>query len=269
MGVLLAVLVSGTNPRIHSLSFRDNWVISPFLPGAIVNPYGYNPYGIPGQAILPPPQAGSPMSPMNVQKNIVRIGEQAFWSSQRYADGAAVASTTDRLFSTPRGQVGQGFAAALTLPETNLKEGGRIPSQFAYDVEAIAVQPYYFDNFPLGAGDLRNMMNHGVLLWDFVQTQIEIAPISLIGAGGGAFGSTADTGAVEGGLGGGRVNLNNGSGQLWVYRRHPVLLPSNSTFALLVSWGGSATVIDGSLNNSALIARVVLLGRFQTAIATG
>jgi len=226
-------------------------------------------YGIPGSAILPPPQAGSPLSPMHVQKNIVRIGEQAFWSAQNYPDATAVANTTDRLFTTPRGQVGQGFAVGLTIPETNLKEGGRIPSQYAYDVEAIAVQPYYFDNRPIVGADLRNLLSHCVLLWDFVQTQIEIAPISLVGAGGGIYGATADTGGVEGGLGGSRIALNNGNGQLWVYRRHPVLLPSNSTFALLLSWGTGATVIDGGAGNSAMVVRVVLLGRFQTAIATG
>lgn len=239
--------------------------------------YGYMPvqhaayggaYGIPGQAILPPPTAGQPMSPMHVQKNIVRIGEQAFWSSQRYADAAVVASTEDRVFTTPRGQVGQGFVVGLSIAETNLKEGGRIPSQFAYDVEAIAVQLYYQENFPMVGADLRNVLNHLVLLWDFTQTQIEIAPVSLIGAGGGIFGDTADTGAVEGGLGGSRMNLNNGNGQLWVYRRHPVLLPSNSTFALLLRWGVGATVIDGGNNASDLIVRVILLGRFQVAIAT-
>jgi hypothetical protein len=156
----------------------------------------------------------------------------------------------------------------LSLPETNLKEGGRIPAQFAFDVEALAVQLYYFENFPMVGADLRNVLNHCVLAWDFTQTVIEIAPISLIGAGGGIFGDTADTGGVEGGLGGSRINLNNGNGQLWVYRRHPVLLPSNSTFALLLQWGTAATVIDGGNNASAMIARVVLLGRFQVAIAT-
>ena len=234
-----------------------------------MNPYG-NPYGygIPGSAILPPPQAGSPMAPMDIQKNIVRIGEQAFWSSQRYPDAAVVANANDRVFVTPRGQVGQGFPASLSLPETNLRETSRIPSSYAYDVEAIAVQPYYFDNFPIVGADIRNLLNHCVILWDFIQSQIEIAPVSLIGAGGGIFGATADTGAVEGASGGSRTMLNNGNGQLWVYRRHPVLLPSNSTFGLLLSWGSGALVVDGGANNSALIVRLILLGRFQVAIAS-
>tara|TARA_R110002126_G_scaffold4536_16_gene23912 strand:- start:4178 stop:4819 length:642 start_codon:yes stop_codon:yes gene_type:complete len=213
---------------------------------------------------------------MNVQKSIVRIGEQAFWSAQRYPDTTAVASTTDRLFTTPRGQVGQGFAASLTLPETNLKEGGRIPSQYSYDVEAIAVQPYYFDNNQLatvgGGTDLINTLNHCVLLWDFVQTQIEIAPVSLIGGGGGIFGGIAGAGgdATAGVATTFSGDVGNGNGQLWVYRRHPVLLPSNSTFALLLSWGGSAQPIGAGLGLAHdLILRVVLLGRFQTAIATG
>jgi hypothetical protein len=229
--------------------------------------YGYG-YGTPGTAILPPPAAGQPLSPMNVQKNIVRIGEQSFWSAWRYADGSTVASTTDRLFATPRGQVGQGFATSLSLSETNLKEGGRIPSQYAYDVEAIAVQPYYQTNDTMSRADVANLQNYCVLLWDFTQTQIEIAPISLIGAGGGIFGATADTGAVEGGAGGSRVLANNGNGSLWIYRQHPVLLPSNSTFGLLLSWGSGAQVIDGGFSDDALIVRVLLLGRFQAAIAT-
>lgn len=225
-------------------------------------------WGIPGSAILPPPMAASPMASMNIQKNIIRIGEQAFWSTQNYADAVALASTQDRVFATQRGQVGQGFAAALSIAETNLKEGGRIPSAYAYDVEAIACQPYYQNNRPMDGADLRNIVNNCVILWDFTQTQIEIAPASLIGAGGGIFGATADTGAAEGGVGGSRTALNNGNGQLWVYRRHPVMLPSNSTFGLILSWGTSASVVDGGLGDSRLCIRLLLLGRFQTAIAT-
>jgi len=227
------------------------------------------PYGIPGSAILPPPISSAPLAPMNPQRNIVRIGEQCFWSTQAYADTTALADRNDRIFTTPRGQVGQGFGASLTISETNLKEGGRIPSQYAFDVEGISCQPFYTDNYVMTRVDLQNIQNYGVLAWDFTQTVIEVAPINLIGAGGGTFGTTADTAGRVGGQGGSIAALNNGAGQLWVYRRHPVMLPSNSTFAMLLQYGSGATAVDGGAGNSTLAVRVGLLGRFQTAIATG
>ena len=87
-------------------------------------------YGIPGVPMLPPGGPGISSVPMELPKDVVRVGEQALWStSQLGPAAAALANTTTRLFTTPLGQVGQGFAAALTLSETNLKEGGRIPGR--------------------------------------------------------------------------------------------------------------------------------------------
>ena len=37
------------------------------------------------------------------------------------------------------------------------------------------------------------MLYNGVLTWDFTQTQVDIAPISLCGSGGGVFGSLIST----------------------------------------------------------------------------
>ena len=68
-------------------------------------------------------------------------------------------------------------------------------------------------------GDLLNIQANGVLSWDFTQTVVEICPVSLAGAGGGAFGSLATGNAVDSG------HLNNGNGQVWMYRKHPVALP--------------------------------------------
>ena len=229
-------------------------------------------WGIPGVAALPAPGNSTPM--MALPKNVVRIGEQALWSSQRYADAAALANTEDRVFTTPRGQVGQGFANALSIAETSLKEGGRVPGGFAFNVDAISIHAYYMGGtaagaFPVVGADLRNMQNNCVLAWDFLQTRIEVAPTVLIGAGGGIYGDTADTGAADGGAGGSRIALNNGAGQLWVYRRSPVMLPSDATFALIYQWGSNASVVDGGSNNSGFILRTHLLGQFESAIAVG
>lgn len=228
-------------------------------------------YGMPGSALQNPVNNGQG-APMNLPKEIIRIGEQALWSTQRYPTATALANTSARVFTTPRGQVGQGFGAALTLAETNLKEGGRVPGGFAFDVDAIALQPYTLTGttpntiFPLVGEDARNMMSNLVVQWDFIQTIIDVAPAALIGQGGGIFGATADTGAAEGAGGGTRTLLNNGNGQLWLYRDTPVSLPSNSTFAILLTWGGFAIPVAGGADSYAFCLRAHLVGRFKTAI---
>ena len=90
---------------------------------------------------LTSPDAGPiPGVPMEQPKNLFRFGEQTIWSTQYHAASAPIASGTFRLFTTPLGQVGQGFTQALSIGETNLKEGGRVPSGVAYDVFGVACQ---------------------------------------------------------------------------------------------------------------------------------
>jgi len=203
---------------------------------------------------------------MELPKAVVRVGEQAIWSTWQYANAAAVANTNNRVFTTPQGMVGQGFGAALTIAETNLKEGGRIPGGQAYDVYGVTCYPHYPTQAPIVSDDVRDVIDNLVLAWDFLQTLIEIAPAQLIGAGGGIFGATADTGANDGGNGS-RILANNGNGQLWIYRRFPVMLSANSTYAIVQRWGGNAGVIDGGPTNAAMNVRIGLLGEYKTAIA--
>jgi hypothetical protein len=230
-------------------------------------------YGAPGSYSMSAAQGrGTPM--MSLPKSVVRIGEQAIWSAQSYANGAALANTEQRIFTTPRGQVGQGFAGALSLAETSLKEGGRIPGGFGFSVDAIALQPYLQGGtlatgpFPVVGAFLRNMQANLVVSWDFLQTRIDIAPAVLIGAGGGTFGATADTGAADG-VGGSRVALNHGAANVWMYRRSPVELPADATFAIVYTWGGTSPVVDGGTNLSNAVIRCSLMGQFETAIAVG
>ncbi len=227
-------------------------------------------YGLPGNAFLPPPTPGQMYAPMQVPKAVRRIGEQGFWSTHQFNPGVNLSNSEFRLFAAPQGQVAQGFAAPLSIAETNLKEGGRIPAQYAFTVDGVACQAYYADGAPMTYTDLAITRNDCVLQWDFVQTRFDIAPIALCGEGGGIFGSTADTGAADG-VNGSREALNNGGGQLWIYRRYPVLLPSNSTFAIITSFGSGTGVVayNGGPTASNVNVRVSLLGRFETAIAVG
>ena len=101
-------------------------------------------YGIPGSAVEAAAGRGFPQVPMQLPKSVVRVGQQSLWSSQSYNVASVLANTQDRIFVTPRGQGGQGFAA-MTISETNLKESGRVPGGYAYDVFGIACYQYVVD----------------------------------------------------------------------------------------------------------------------------
>ena len=114
--------------------------------------------------------------------------------------------------------------------------------------------------------NLLNLESNGVLSWDFTQTQVDIAPIVLIGSGGGAFGAVAsdDSGAA------GVVNsghLNNGAGSVWLYRKHPVALPGNSTFSILLRFGSRADL--PATGDDGFAVRVTLLGYYKNVIEIG
>lgn len=227
-------------------------------------------WGMPGTPFINRPAGGGgvPAASLQPQQDLVRLYEKGLWSTQRYADAAAVAGTESRLYTTQKGQVGQGFGAALSIAETNMRESGRIQQNEAFDVYAISALVYYLDNSGVVYADLANILHHSTLIWDFSTTTLEIAPLHLIGAGGGPMGATADTGGAEG-TPGSRIVLNNGNGNVWLYQEIPIILNAGTTFALVHQWGSSAAVIDGGTLNSALALKTTLLGRFQSAITSG
>ena len=227
-------------------------------------------YGMP---VSVSPGAGPvPNVAFQAPTNLFRFGEQTIWSTQLYRGGAAVANTTNRIFTTPQGQTGQGFNAALTIAETNLKEGGRVPAGIAYDVFGIATEVALLSdaddtdasfNQPIDTaadiGELINVIHNVVLQWDFTQTQIDICPVLLAGAGGGAFGAVSTGNAVDTG------HMNNGNGNIWMYQKHPVALPGQTTFAIQLRTGSRAAAV--TTNSVAL--RVVLLGYYKNVIEIG
>ena len=226
----------------------------------------YNPLG-----------SSSPDVPFDQPKSLFRFGETTIWSSYLFTGASIIANSVNRLFSVARGSSGQGFTNSLSIAETSLKEAGRVPSGVAYDVFGLACQIEKADGAAdagdIGApidtdatiGDLLNIQANGVLSWDFTQTVVEICPVSLAGAGGGAFGGiAASTGTgTAGDLQVG--HLNNGNGQVWMYRKHPVALPGNTTFAVNLTFGSRAAAIS---TNSVLV-RVILLGYYKNIIEIG
>lgn len=241
-------------------------------------------YGVPGVsafaagAALPSLAAGGPPPvSFDLPKNVYRFGEQTLWSTQFITQGAVVANGVNRVFTTPLGQSGQGFTAGLTIAETNLKEGGRIPSGIAFDcfgisvsvghstaaadVVANVIQPIASPiNTVNEIADLNNVITNSVLTWDFTQTQVDVCPTNLAGAGGGVFGALAAGGTNAATATG---SLQNGNGAVWLYRKHPVALPGNSTFSMLIRFGSRAPSIGGT---GCVAMRVVLLGYYKNVI---
>ncbi len=227
------------------------------------SPSGYATAPIPGQ-----PMAGP---------NVVRTGEMAYWSTYQLGGAGTVFSTSPlSFFSTQLGQQGQGFTRNVTFPETNIREGSRIPSQFGYAVRALSAQPYACveaantaNSCPVPLADLLNLQNQTGFQWDLNGTTIDIAPLVAVGAGGGAFGSTADTGGAYG-VNGSQVALNNGNGSVWVYQIDPILLPPTQTFNLkLIAGADCAPVRLGETNNSVLRLRTSLYGLFARQVPQG
>lgn len=203
--------------------------------------------------------------------NVQRYYEADLWASYYFVNAAALSGINRDLYAAQVGGAGAGYPAGTTLSisATNMVEQSRIASGLAYTVRQVAIELLYDDNYPVVGADLRNVLNNCAPVWRFLNTTVEISTVSLIGQGGGIFGTTADTGAVEGGLGGSRIALNNGAGSTWVYHELPVLLPANTTFALQLQFGTLASAVDGGTNSSDLIIRSHLVGVATSAVPEG
>lgn len=222
------------------------------------------------------PGAGPiPGVPSQQPTNLFRYGEITLYSSFGFPASTALANSSNRVFVTPLGAQGQGFTGALTKTETNLKEGGRIPSGQAYDVYGVATQILGADSTAGLAGQtdepfndavatvqtLQNIVSNGVLSWDFTQTQVDICPVMLAGAGGGLFGAISQNAA-----GANSGAMNNGNGGIWMYRKHPVALPGSTTFAVQIQFGSRAAAIPAGFG---VVVRVVLLGYYKSVVEIG
>lgn len=237
-----------------------------------INFAGHPGYGTPGYAQMGNQAPMIPPVPMELPKTLIRYGEQTLWSSQFVAAGSALAAQDFRLFAVAVGNTGQGFANAVSIAETNLKEASRIPQAIAFDAFGVALQVEFGGSTdganlnvaaaaPAIVGNLINVLNNCVVSWSFTQTEVDLAPAMLVGAGGGAFGAVSTTqNATETG------HMNNGPGAVWLYRNHPVSLPAATTFAIRLRFGTRAAAQSAS---NYMVLRVVLLGFYKNAIEVG
>jgi hypothetical protein len=231
-------------------------------------------YGVPGLPMMIEGSGAVPPVPFQQPLNVFRFGEQTIWSTLCLPTGA-IANQQFRVFSTQLNGTGQGFTAGLSIAETNLKQPGMVPNGVAYDVFGVASEivlaatggPDFLIGDELTAGEAQikvalNIQHNSVLSWDFTQTNVDICPVTLAGAGGGLYGALAlNAAATSSG------QMNNGAGSIWLYRKHPVALPGTSTFAILVRIGSRAAAIPAAVDAATL--RVTLLGYYKNVVEIG
>jgi hypothetical protein len=220
------------------------------------------------------PGAGPmPSVPQHQPSNLFRYGEITMFSSYAFPASTALSTTGgNRLFAVAQGQIGQGFTTTLSQSETNLKEGGRVPNGQAFDIYGVATQvlgsnttnltiDLPFNDATATVQTLQNIVSNGTLRWDFSQTNIDICPIMLAGAGGGLYGAISQNAAATN-----AGAMNNGNGGIWMYRKHPVALPGSTTFGVVLFFGARTAVIPAGFG---AVVRVVLLGYYKSVIEIG
>jgi hypothetical protein len=196
----------------------------------------------------------------SVPTGIQRLYEYGLYSAARFAAATNLAgAATIRLFSYSQGQLGPGFAVNSSVSETNMQVGSIAPGNETYEVTSISLEVFGDTNVAVLMGDLRAVMRLGVLFWEFGSTTVmAISPIPMVGAGGGIFGFSADTGTPV-------TAANNGNGGLWVYQNVVVAIPATQSFAVQCQFGTA-----GQNGNVALTAatqiRCTLFNQARVAI---
>lgn len=178
------------------------------------------------------PGQGSFAIPSGVQ----RIAEQGLWSTTRFPAGVAISNTTPRFYSVQLGAQGQGFAAAgLSFSETNQQVANQAPGDETYEISSLASEIYGEAAVAPLIGDVRLFQRLGAWRWEFGSVLIDVSPLSMVGAGGGIFGFTADSGTPV-------TAANNGPGTLWMYQSVVISVPSTQRFAMLLELGTAGQV---------------------------
>ncbi len=173
-----------------------------------------------------------------IPSGVQRLAEQGLWSSYRFPAAVNITGTVPRLFSVQLGAVGQGYAVQMSISETNQQVANQAPGDETYEISALSCEVYGAGATAPLVGDVRLLQRIGCFRWEFGSVIIDIAPLSMLGAGGGIFGMTADSGTPV-------TVANNGNGTLWMYQAVVISVPSTQRFALLLAMGtaGQAAAI--------------------------
>ncbi len=196
-----------------------------------------------------------------VPTGIQRLYEYGLYSSGRFAAATNLnGQATTRLFTYAQGTAGPGYAGVVSsVSETNQQVGSMAPGNETYEVTAISFEIFGDGNVAPLIGDVRAFMRLGVLFWEFGSTTVMcIAPVPMVGAGGGIFGFSADTGTPV-------TQANNGNGGLWMYSNVVVAIPATQSFALQCQWGSAGIAGNTTLTNASQF-RATLFNQARVAV---
>lgn len=186
------------------------------------------------------------------QTSLVRTGSSVLYSTVQLNTTDSLANASRQFFSYGQGTVAPGMTTTSGICETNLTQAGTVGDS-AFVANGLAIQYYYpGSKVSLSAADLHNVMDTGIVSWQFAQTKIELCPAIMAQSAGGIYGTGGTVGAVA-------SELNNGAGGH--FRFADVTLYPNASFSLLVNWGVSAIA-----PSAAILMRAVLLGRFTVPV---
>lgn len=89
-------------------------------------------------------QAEHVLTTGNRFKRFDQIRQRHFWSTYRFTPdvNGFIASGEFDLFQTPQGQAGQGFAAQLTLLETNWPSANRVPDNQNFEITELGISSF-------------------------------------------------------------------------------------------------------------------------------
>ncbi len=203
----------------------------------------------------------SPNAPMRLPTEVKRYYEGTMWSSYNFVAGSSLVHTQTRVFSTPLGQYGEGYDRALSSTETNMTEGGRVPSGLAFTVKGVMVE---FMGLT-GVFDCQadKYAQHCMLSWEFLNTQIPIGMVSAFP--GRTIEMSRKPGASHAFEVAHRHTRDDDAkrGRYYVeYGELPILLPAHTTFNLLLTWGADAPPVPKDRDFQ---VRVNLLGLTTSA----
>lgn len=187
-------------------------------------------FGIPGSGAASSAKYIPGQGAFAIPSGVQRIAEQGLWSTFRFPAAVAITGTQPRFYSVQLGAVGQGFAQALSFSETNQQVANQAPGDETYEISSLAAEVYGATATAPLVGDLRLFQRLGAFRWEFGSVYIDVAPLSMVGAGGGIFGATADTGTPV-------TFVNNGPGSLWMYQSVVISVPSTQRFAMILVFG--------------------------------
>ena len=116
---------------------------------------------------------------------MIRSSSLSMWDTIFLPAGTPLAGKQFVYFDTPLG--GKRNGRILDIADTNIREGGRVPSSFSVCITRVSslilaeagVTPV--EKLALSAGEdsSAEIAAHGILQWDFLQTRIEVGPLWL------------------------------------------------------------------------------------------